>query len=113
MIPQGTSITNPSFFTASIAAVNGATTCEQLSAAAANALASLNAEITTVTAQLASLAPLVIAPANLAQALTWIANMIGPMIIAQATYTAQLTALTTNLANLTAAINAKHTALGC
>ena len=43
MIPQGTSLTNPAFFSAQIAAVNGAATCDQLTAASADAVASLEA----------------------------------------------------------------------
>jgi hypothetical protein len=113
MIPQGTSLTNAAFFAAQVAAIDGAATCAQLSAADADAVASLEAEIATVTAVLAQLAPLVVVPTNIGEVITWITSTIAPIAISQANYTAQLAALTSSLSALNAAIAARKATLGC
>ena len=113
MIPQGTSFTNPAFFTAQIAAIDGATTCAQLSTIDTDPVASLEAEIATVTAVLAQLSPLVIVPTDLPSVLTWLTNFIAPLVTSQASYTAQLALLTTNLSTLNAVITARKATLGC
>jgi hypothetical protein len=113
MIPQGTSLTNPAFFSAQIAAVNGAATCDQLTAASADAVASLEAEIATVTSVLAQLSPLVITPGNLSEVITWVTSVISLIVTSQTSYTSQLATLTTNLTALNAAVAARAVALGC
>jgi len=113
MIPQGTAPVNSAFFTASIDSVNAATTCEQLSAIATHAVASLEAELSVVTSQLTALDSLIVAPTDLPSVLTWIGNFIAPIVRTQATCTTQVTELTAKLAALTAAIAAKRSTLGC
>jgi len=113
MIPQGTSLVNAAFFTASVDAVNAATSCAALNAASSDAVASLEAEITTVTAQISLLAPLIVSPTDLPSVLTWIGSVIAPMVTTHTNCIAQLAELNTRLTTLTAAIAAKSASLGC
>lgn len=113
MIPQGTSLVNAAFFTASIAAVNGAQSCAQLTQSSSDAVASLEAEIATVTTQIALLSPLLALPTDLPSVLTWITNFVAPMALSHTNYTAQLVQLNAKLAALNVAVAARASALGC
>jgi hypothetical protein len=113
VFPHGSALVNAPFFESSIAAVNGAVSCAQITAASTDAVASLQAEIATVTSQLALLGPLVVVPTNLPEVITWITNFIAPMVITQTNATAQIALLNAKLAALTAAIASKQSELGC
>jgi hypothetical protein len=121
MNPQGSQIIDTTYFTASTAAVNAASTCAELQLIATEALTSLKALEAGVQAQLALLAPmlaLLTAPTNPGAVITWIQTFITsyltPQLVAYTTYTAKLAALVTQMANLTAAITAKAGSIpGC
>jgi hypothetical protein len=112
--PQGSGLTNPAYFGAQLAAIEACTECPALKDLAVNAAASLTAEVATVEAQIALLAPLLIAPTDLPKVITWIGNFInGGLLVTWTNYTAMLTELNTKLSALNAAIAAKKAALGC
>jgi hypothetical protein len=113
MNPQGSQITNAQQFAKQLEAVNACRDCAHLNPLAADATASLEAEIAVVTAQIALLAPLLIAPTNITSVLSWINSVIGFISVTSITYTAQLADLGGKLSALQAAVTAKKAALGC
>ena len=105
---------NTDYFAALTQQVNSAASCAELQAIATQALNALNSQLTQITAAeatFAELQSLLTAPAaNPGAIVTWITtlidNYLGPQLAAYAKYTAQVTALTAQLASLPAAITA-------
>jgi hypothetical protein len=106
MQPQGTSLVNAEYFaqlTADINAING---CAELQLLVNAAMATLQAEITAIEAQIASLLPLITLPTNLASVISWIAAFATPMIKPYLNYIAQLEQTLAQIAALASAIEA-------
>lgn len=112
MIAQGSEIVNTAYFDGLVARVNAATSTAELQSHVNDAFASLSAQKAAVTAQLTSLAPyvelLTLPAANPAEIVTWLGklatSLVAPQVAAATTYTAQLSAMTAKVADLTAAV---------
>ncbi len=84
-----------------IASVNG---CAALQALVNTAMATLQAELNAIEAQIAALLPVITIPTNLSEVIQWIENFIAPLAAAYQTYLAQVAALVAAVAKLTTAI---------
>jgi hypothetical protein len=111
MNPQGTAPLNASYFAALTAQINAASSCAELQAITNTLIAGLNAYLSTITSQTATLAPilaLLTPPDNPTAVITWVEDYISlyltPMLAPYATYVTQLAELTIQIATLTAAI---------
>lgn len=109
-------VLNTAYFASVTAEINAATTCAQLQSIVTARLDSILAAQTSATVQLAAIeamfSGLLTAPAaNPTAIVTWITSLINqylaPQFVPATTLAAQLTALTTEIATLTSAINSK------
>jgi hypothetical protein len=107
---------NSGYFTAVTAEINAATSCVQLQAIVTAKLDSILAAEASATAQLAAITAmfaglLTVPAANPTAIVTWITSLINqylaPQFVPATTLAAQLSALTTEIATLTSAINSK------
>jgi hypothetical protein len=113
MNPQGTGPINLAQFTHMTAAINGARSCAELEALVIQAFGSLGAVKSAITSELAAVEPILalLTPpgANLSEIVTYIEKLITAFITPLAkpavTYASQITALTVQIAALTAAIS--------
>lgn len=114
MQPQGSSPSNPDFFQSLTARINAVDTCAELQSLVASAFASLQAEQSAITAQLAALQPIInliehpgASPAALA---SWIGNFIDgflkPYVGPTLTYVQVIEKRIAEIAALTEAIEA-------
>jgi hypothetical protein len=114
MNPQGTGVIDTGYFNATLSAVNGASSCQELQAIAKHAMASFAAFESSIATQLALIAPmlqLLTAPTSPNAVVTWVQTFItvylAPQLTAATTYTAKTTALLAQVAAITEAIVAK------
>jgi hypothetical protein len=113
MQPQGTALVNTAFFTSQIAAIEAAPSCVALALLQAAMIPSVEAEITAVNSQIAALAALIAVPTDLPSVITWITNMIAPMLVMHTNAISQATLLMAKQIALEAAIAARAAQLGC
>ena len=106
MQPQGSSLVNAAYFEQLTADVNAIDGCAALQAIVNAAMATLQAEVTAIETQIASLLPLITLPTNLGQVITWIANFATPLIKPYLNYIQQLEQTLAAIAQLTQAIEA-------
>ena len=104
---------NTQYFSSIIDQVNACTTCAQLAQVSSQASTQIGQLQADITAQLALLGPLIIAPTDLPSVLTWINSMINTYLGPQATLIAQQGILATQLSNILAAVSAKSSELEC
>lgn len=107
------SIINTAYFDSQLNRIAASRDCADLTAIGTEMLASLNATIATLTAQITQLAPLTSVPTDLSSAISWITAMIGPIVVSHTNCIAQLADVNTKLTALTAAIAAQQSKLGC
>jgi hypothetical protein len=106
---------NTDFFSSLTDQINECTSCAQLQLLATQAIGELNDQLTVITSQNAAFAALqgLLTPptSSLGSIVTWInlliSSYLGPQLAAYAKLTAQVTALTAEIATLTSAINSK------
>ena len=114
MIPQGSTLINTDHFVNLTASVNACESCAQLQSLTNDAFASMNAIKAGIQTELAALAPILalLSPpsASPGAIVSWITGFISgtltPMVKPTITYAAQLSATLTQIANVTAAIEA-------
>jgi prefoldin subunit 5 len=106
MQPQGTGLLNAAYFAALTAEINSIDVCAELQAFINEIMATLQAEITAIEAQIAALLPLIVLPTSLEAVIAWIAAFAGPVILAYENYVAQLAAALAQITALVAAIEA-------
>ena len=104
MQPQGTSLLNTAWIDELTNDINQIDACAALQALVNTAMATLQAEVNAIEAQIAALLPLIVIPTNLAGVIAWITKFIDPQIQAYLNYVAQLEQLLTAIAALTQAI---------
>lgn len=107
MIPQGSMLLNTTQMQASVSRINNCGTCADLQQAVNDAMNSLHATKAAITAQLALLTPLIVAPTDLGSVITWVNKMIATFHNPIINYTAQLTALATEVSTMISAISTK------
>jgi hypothetical protein len=104
MQPQGTALVNTAYFTQLTADINAVNGCADLQLLVNLAMATLQAEITAIEAQIASLLPLITMPTDLGSVISWITNFATPLIKPYANYIAQLEQTLAAITALVAAI---------
>lgn len=114
MIAQGSVLANTAVLDRLIDRVNAVNSCAALTALSADIQAECTALSASITAEVALLAPmlaLLTAPTDLTKLITWVGSFITsfltPYVRPYALYAAQLTALTTKIAQLSAAVASK------
>jgi hypothetical protein len=106
MQPQGTGVTNPAYFSALTAEINGIQgtgACEAIQALVTRAMASIQAEVTSIKAKINALLPQTAVPSDLGSVISWIKSFQAPII---AEYEAALAALNAVLSSITALVTA-------
>jgi hypothetical protein len=114
MQPQGTAPINAEFFTELTARINAIDTCSELQSVVDEAMASINAQLVGINAQIAALSPilsLLTAPgASLGGIVTWITsfitNVLTPYYKPYLTSLTQLTEIAAQYASMVTAIEA-------
>ncbi len=106
MQPQGASLVNAAYFEQLTADVNAIDGCAALQALVNAAMGTLQAEVTAIEGQIASLLPLITLPTNLGQVISWIAAFATPLVKPYENYITQLAQTTAAIAQLTQAIEA-------
>lgn len=106
MQPQGTGLINTAFYDNMISELNKIENCAGLQVYIDEAMATVQAEINAIEAQIASLSIVLTIPTDLGSVITWITNYIHQLTGPYSTYLAQLTATLAAIARLTAAVEA-------
>jgi len=116
MNPQGSGVINTAYLDSLDKQVDSISSCSELQQFAASSLASLQAQLTAINAQIAALAPiqaLLNPPTSPGEAISWIGNYIEhvltPMYQPSVTSAEQLAALTSRIASLSQKIVSKAT----
>ncbi len=107
MQPQGSAVFNTAWIDQLTNDINSVDACAALQAVVNTAMATMQAEINALEAQIAALLPVITIPgANLSAIVNWIASFVNPLIVAYETYVAQLAQAVAAVARLVAAIEA-------
>lgn len=104
MQPQGTALVNTAYFDSLIAEINSINLCADLQAVVNQVMASLQAEISGIEAQIAALAPIITLPTDLPSVITWITHFVDPQITAAANYAIQVEQMVAKISALASAI---------
>lgn len=107
-----TGILNTKFFTAAIDAVNACNACQDLQRIVNEMFQGINPVLAQISTQIALLAPLLSIPTGIDSVISWITSLIEYFSGPNAILIAQLTAMTAQIAELTAAVTAKAEQLG-
>jgi hypothetical protein len=104
---------NTAYFANIIEIINASNSCSDVAAALAQATTAVSTLQTAITTQLALLAPLIVAPTNLAELVTWASAMVETYVGPNATLLAQQTIIAAQLSDIAAAAAARSSTLGC
>lgn len=120
MSKQGESIINDSYFDSVVDRINGCLNCEQLEAAAGEALEAIQSQQAAIAEQLAKIAPmlaLLSPPGSPTAVITWIKDFIEayltPSLKPSINYSLQLAQLTAKIAAVSSAISSASGRIGC
>ena len=90
MQPQGTALLNAAYFDQLTADINKIDACAQLQAVVNAAMATLQAEVNAIEAQIAALLPIITVPTSLGGVIDWISKFVAPQLKTYLNYIAQL-----------------------
>jgi hypothetical protein len=106
MQPQGAGLINQAYYENLIQQINNLNACGELQALVNEAMASIQAEVSAIEQQIASLVPLITLPTDLGSVISWIKNFATPLIKPYLNYISQLEQTLAQIAALTSAIEA-------
>lgn len=112
MEPQGSGLLNAAYYDSLTKELNGIQSCFGLQTAINEAMADMQAEITSIENQITALLPIITLPHDLPSLISWAAKIAAPYIKPYTDSTSQLTQTLEAIGKLTAAMAAAAARIG-